>query len=68
MNCYVESRDCFDSFAQPGGHPFQAGSAMLTGSGAVWARVNPEEIRSRQYYPLMSAGKLNLRQLNTLSY
>ncbi|KAJ6957664.1 hypothetical protein NC653_039586 [Populus alba x Populus x berolinensis] len=27
-NGYVESRDCFDSFAQPGGHPCQVGSVV----------------------------------------
>ncbi|KAJ6857671.1 hypothetical protein NC651_039175 [Populus alba x Populus x berolinensis] len=63
MNCYVESRDCFDSlicsvpvvihFKWPG--------------SAIWARVSPEGIRSR-HYPLILAGKLNLRQLNTLNY
>jgi hypothetical protein len=42
-------------------------NAAFTGSGAIWARVSPEGIRSR-HYPLISAGKLNLRQLNTLSY
>jgi len=58
----VESRDCFDSLicSVPGGHPFQVGSA-------IWATVSPEGVRS-QHHPLILAGKLNLRQLNTLNY
>ncbi|KAJ6758889.1 hypothetical protein OIU74_025528 [Salix koriyanagi] len=74
MNCFLESRDCFDSFAQPGGHPFQVGSAvdrMLRsqnlvpyGQGSVLKGI----VFGSRHYPVISAGKLNLRQLNTLSY
>nr|TKR78495.1 hypothetical protein D5086_0000281870 [Populus alba] len=63
MNCYVESRDCFDSLicSVPVAIHFK-----WPGS-AIWARVGPEGICSR-HYPLILAGKLDLRQLNTLSY
>jgi hypothetical protein len=48
-------------------HLLNQQNVVFTRSGEIWARVIPERIRSR-HYPVISAGKLNLRQLNTFSY